>query len=181
MKYLHLATRCFLDCFQQYFLICYQFIIYSGFCKYIITKLKVGVKHKCHSGQAKKLVQTEWTCMHCYVWCIWFSCCCMMFNAAFNSTYFSYIAEASAPIHAFLIPALYTIFFPSHWLLSHKTIVEKTDSSETGMNPVTMTIISPQKEYWPSRRSRQPPVLKSATLPTELWGSKHLVQTKHAQ
>ena len=49
----------------------------------------------------------------------------------------------------------------------HITIVKTTDSSERGMNPVTMTIISPRKEYWPSRGSNQrPPVLKSATLPT---------------
>ena len=40
------------------------------------------------------------------------------------------------------------------------------------MNPITMIIINPRKEYWPSRESNQrPPVLKSATLPTELWGS----------
>ena len=40
------------------------------------------------------------------------------------------------------------------------------------MNPVAMTVINPRKEYWPSRGSTQrPPVLKSATLPTELWVS----------
>ena len=40
------------------------------------------------------------------------------------------------------------------------------------MNPVTMTIINPWKKCWPSRASKQgPPVLKSAMLPTELWGS----------
>ena len=59
------------------------------------------------------------------------------------------------------------IFFPSHWLLSHLTIVETTDNSEREMNPVAMTIINPQKEYWLSRGSNQrPPVLKSATLPS---------------
>ena len=43
------------------------------------------------------------------------------------------------------------------------------------MNPVAMTIINPRKEFWPSRRSnQQPPILKSATLPTELWGSAKL-------
>ena len=37
------------------------------------------------------------------------------------------------------------------------------------MNLVAMTIISPQKEYFPSRESnQQPPVLKLAMLPTEL-------------
>ena len=56
--------------------------------------------------------------------------------------------------------------------ISHITIVETTDSGERGMNPVAMTIINPRKEYWPSRGSNQRlPVLKSATLPTELWGS----------
>ena len=43
------------------------------------------------------------------------------------------------------------------------------------MNPVAVTIISPGKEYWPSRGSiHRPPVLKSATLPTELLGSELL-------
>ena len=36
------------------------------------------------------------------------------------------------------------------------------------MNPVAVTIISPRKEYWPSRGSNQrPAVLRSTTLPTE--------------
>ena len=49
-----------------------------------------------------------------------------------------------------------------------KTIVETTDSSVRGMNPVAMTIINPQKEYWMSwGLNQQPSVLKSATLPTE--------------
>ena len=61
-------------------------------------------------------------------------------------------------------PLLHTIFFPSHWLLSHITIVETTDSGERGMNPVAMTIINPLKEYWPSRGSNRRPL-------TELWGS----------
>ena len=40
------------------------------------------------------------------------------------------------------------------------------------MNPVAITFINPQKEYWLSRGSNQrPPVLKSATLLTEVWGS----------
>ena len=45
------------------------------------------------------------------------------------------------------------------------------NSGERGMNPVAMTIINPRKKYWPSRGSNQrPPVLKSCTLPPELWG-----------
>ena len=54
-------------------------------------------------------------------------------------------------------------------LLSHIAIVEITDCGERGMNPVTMTIVDPQKEYLPSLGSNQcPPILKSGTLPTEL-------------
>ena len=46
------------------------------------------------------------------------------------------------------------------------------DSGERGMNPVTMTIINPQKEKSPSWGSNQrPPVLKSEMLLTQLWGS----------
>ena len=67
--------------------------------------------------------------------------------------YFSYMAAASAPIHAFLEffqPVFRTLFLPNHWLLSQITIVGTTDSSERGMNPVAMTIgINPRKEYWP--------------------------------
>ena len=45
------------------------------------------------------------------------------------------------------------------------------DSNERGMNSVAITIINSRKEYWPILGSnQQPPVLKSATLPTELWG-----------
>ena len=40
------------------------------------------------------------------------------------------------------------------------------------MNPVAMAIINPRKEYRPSRGSNQrSPVLKTTTLPTELWSS----------
>ena len=89
---------------------------------------------------------------------------------------------ASAPIHAFpefFQPILHTIFFPSHWLLSQITIVETTRSGERGMNPVAMTIINPQKEYWANRGSNQgPPVLRSAMLPTELWGLAILKKEK---
>ena len=81
---------------------------------------------------------------------------------------------ASAPIHVFLEfykPVFRTIFFPSHCLLSDITIMKTTDSKER-MNPVGIAVINPRKEYWRSRESnRWPPVLKSATLPTELWGS----------
>ena len=43
-----------------------------------------------------------------------------------------------------------------------------------GKNTVAITIIRHRKEYWPSRGSNQrPPVLKSCTLPTELWGQAY--------
>ena len=67
-----------------------------------------------------------------------------------------------------LFTGISTLFFPSHWLLSHIIIVETIDSGERGMNPVT-SIINHRKEYWASRGSNErPPVLKSTTLPTEL-------------
>ena len=90
----------------------------------------------------------------------------MLFNAVFNSI----SVRSRRPVHLsilswsleFFSPVLGTIFLPSHWLLSHLTIVETTDSGDTGMNPVAMTIINPRKEYWQSRGSNQrPPVLKS--------------------
>ena len=57
----------------------------------------------------------------------------------------------------------------------HITIVETKGSSEKGMNPVAMTIINPQIENWLSWGSDQrPPVIKSATPPTKLWGSAQM-------
>ena len=45
------------------------------------------------------------------------------------------------------------------------------------MNPVAMTIINTRKEYWPSCGSNQrPPALKSAKLPSELWGSAEVMR-----
>ena len=107
---------------------------------------------------------------NCLTW-DWFIDC-RVFNAVFNSI--SVISRW--PVHlsmlswsSFFQPVLCTRFFPSHWMLSQITIVETTDSGERGINPAAMT---PRKEYWPSRGSnQQPPVLKSATLPFELWGS----------
>ena len=55
------------------------------------------------------------------------------------------------------------------------TIVKTTDSGEGGMNPVAMIIINSWKKYSLSQGSNhQLPVLRSATLPTELWGSIHV-------
>ena len=80
----------------------------------------------------------------------------MVYNTV-SQQYFSYLAAASAPIHAFL-------GFP------HNHCQKKLDSCERGLNRVAMTIINSLKEHWPSRGLNQrPPVLKSTTLPTELW------------
>ena len=66
------------------------------------------------------------------------------------------------------------IFFPSHWLLSYITIVETMDSGEGGMNPVTMTIINPQKENWPSWGSNQRPPVLSLQHYRLRYGARHM-------
>ena len=46
--------------------------------------------------------------------------------------------------------SFHTIFFPSHWLLSHKTIVKTMECDERRMNLISMTISNSQKDYqWP--------------------------------
>ena len=67
-----------------------------------------------------------------------------------------------------LVTSTLTIFFPSHWLLSHLfEHCRKNGQRERKMNPVTMPVINPRKEYCPNRGSNKPPlVLKSSTLPT---------------
>ena len=50
------------------------------------------------------------------------------------------------------------------------------DSGGREMNPVAMTIINPQQEYWLSRElNHLPPVLESAKPQTELRGSAALI------
>ena len=76
----------------------------------------------------------------------------MVFNAVFNVNISlnMYIVVASASTDAvleFFSPVLHTIFFSSHWLLSHITISETMDRGEKGMNLVAMTLINPWKEY----------------------------------
>ena len=44
------------------------------------------------------------------------------------------------------------------------------DSGGRGMNPVTIIIITPQKDYCPSQGSNQPPVLKSGVLRASVVG-----------
>ena len=83
-------------------------------------------------------------------WNQWIFCMstvrCMVFNAVFNS-----ISVISPCFPGVLLTSTPQIFFPSHWLLSHITTIEPTDSGERGMNLVAMTIINPRKEYWGSR------------------------------
>ena len=76
---------------------------------------------------------------------------------------------ASAPFYSllyFFVPIHHTTFFRSHWLLSHHHRNNGHQcTSVKGMNPVAMTIIKPQEEYWPSWGSHPPsPVLKSYVL-----------------
>ena len=78
------------------------------------------------------------------------------------------MAAASALTHAFqkfFLQVLRTIFFPSHWLLSHIGIVETMVSDERLSSFLG-------KHIGRARGSNQrPPVHKSSTLPTELWDS----------
>ena len=60
-----------------------------------------------------------------------------MFNAVFNNI--SVIKQW--PVHLSIFSwSSFTIFCPSHRLLSHKSNVKTMDSSERGMNPVAMTL-----------------------------------------
>ena len=107
-----------------------------------------------------------------------------MFNVIFESisVILRQSVHLSVPFLEFFSPVLCSIFFPRHRLLSHITIVDTTDSCERGMNPVTMSIIGPPKEYWQSRGSnKQPLVLKPTTLTTEPWGSASLILMNFAQ
>ena len=98
----------------------------------------------------------------------------MVFNTVFNSI--SFISRL--PVHLSMLSwnsfnqysAQYS--FQATGRFYYITVVKTTNSAEKGMIPVPMTIINPWKEYWLSRGLNQrPPVLKSAMLPTELWGS----------
>ena len=80
-------------------------------------------------------------------------------------TFFSYIVAASASNHAFLeflLPLLSRVFFPSHWLLSHITIIETMDSDKRGMNPVAMTPQSSERIL--AKSEREPATSHSLVL-----------------
>ena len=73
---------------------------------------------------------------------------------------------------ALLTSTLHNIFSKTMAAFTHNHC-RNNRNGERGINPVTMTIINPRKEYWLSRGSNQRPVLRSTTLPTLLllWGS----------
>ena len=107
---------------------------------------------------------------------------CMAFNAVFNSNVISFVSRP--PVHLSMLSCSSFNLCSAQYSLqatgcfSRITIVEKLDSGEKGMNPVAMTIINLQKEYQPRQESNQrPPVLRSFTLPTELWGSAPMERT----
>ena len=98
----------------------------------------------------------------------------MVFNAVFNSI--SVISRR--PVHLFLLSwssfNQYSAQNPFHWLLSHITIVETTDSGESGMNPVTMTHKSLERILAESRIEPATSCSQVHTLPPELWGSAQM-------
>ena len=44
------------------------------------------------------------------------------------------------------MPVLHTIFFPSHWVVSYKSIVKTKVRGVRGSNPVAIAIINPPKQ-----------------------------------
>ena len=98
---------------------------------------------------------------------------CMVFNTVFNSisvtsqwlVHLSMFSWSSFNQYSTQYSFQATGCFPTKPL-------SKQWRAVSGMNSVAMTIINPLKEYWQSSGLNQrPPVLKSATLPTELWGA----------
>ena len=66
--------------------------------------------------------------------------------------------------------APHNIFSKPLAVFSH-SIVETMENGEIGINPAAMTITNAGEEYLPSRGSnKRPPILKSCTLRTELYG-----------
>ena len=105
-----------------------------------------------------------------------YPCCCYCYLKTLGEKKFKSVQLPSVHIPVFpgvLLPVLCTIFFPNHWLLSHIAIVEVMDSSERGINPVAMTIVNPQEEFWAS--NQRPCVLRSCLLSTELWGFTNVI------
>ena len=67
----------------------------------------------------------------------------MVLNALFNNGLY-HGSKYTYPciLRVLLLPVIHSIFFQSHWWLSHMVTVETTLSSERWMNPVTATIIN---------------------------------------
>ena len=96
----------------------------------------------------------------------------MVFNAVFNSV--SVISQW--PVHLSMLSRSSFNHYSAQYFFQTTGCfptqpLSKQRKTVRGMNPVAMTIINPWKEYWQSRGwNQRPPVFKSATLPTELWG-----------
>ena len=95
----------------------------------------------------------------------------MVFNAVFNSI--SVISRWPVHLSMFSWTSYnqYTIFLPSHWLLSHITIVETKDSRNESCRIDRYQ--SSERTLAGSGIEPATPV-KSATLPTELLGSTNI-------
>ena len=89
-----------------------------------------------------------------------------MFYAVFNIISLTSQERKHLSIFSFssFLQVLHTIFFPSHWLPSHITIVEQMDSCERKRNLVAQTITNPRKEYWPNRESNSRPRCKHVQI-----------------
>ena len=87
---------------------------------------------------------------------------------AFNIL-FSYDTVASAPIHVSW--TLRTIFYPSHLLPYHITLVETMDNGERGiMSQLPSSILEENDGRAGDRTSQFLTVLKPCTLPSEIHG-----------
>ena len=132
---------------------CHQITKFCMFCPFSLRNKSI-----CRSDQALIKELITFTCIVLLV----NNCIdCVVFNTIFNSI--SVITLRSEHLSMFFWeffqPVICTMFFPSHWLLSHTFIVETKDSSDRRMNPVEKTIINPRKEYWLSQGSNhRPPV-----------------------
>ena len=99
----------------------------------------------------------------------------MVFNTVFNSISAYGGGQCTYPCFSGVLftSTTHNILYKPLATFSHNHFRNNEQMrGERGMNPVANAIINPRKEYWLSRESNQrSPVLKSATLPTELWGS----------
>ena len=98
---------------------------------------------------------------------------CIVFNAVSTVSHLYHGGQFTYPC----FPWVLCTSTPHNILSKPLTALPRNHCRNSGQgwernNPVAMTIINPLKEYWPCRGSNQrPPVLKTATLPTDLLGS----------